>query len=40
MKHIAGTALNAGTGFVLVGACAALLVGQNDIRRFRRINSM
>jgi len=36
MKHIAGTALAA--GLALVGA--ALLAGQDDIRKFHRMRSM
>jgi hypothetical protein len=40
MKHIAGTALRAGMCAAVIGACAALLAGKDDIRKFRRMLSM
>jgi len=40
MKHIAGTALKVATCVVLLGAVLALLAGQDDIRKFRRMRRM
>jgi hypothetical protein len=40
MKHIAGKTLKIAGSLVLVGACAVLIAGQDDIRRFRRMRSM
>jgi hypothetical protein len=40
MKHITGTALRVTACVVLLVAAAALLAGQDDIRRFHRMRSM
>ena len=40
MKHIIGTALTVATCLALLGACAALLVGKKDIRKFHQMRSM
>lgn len=40
MKHIVGTALRAATFVVLLGAGVAVLVGKDDIRKFRRMRCM
>jgi hypothetical protein len=40
MKHIAGTALRTIAIVVLAGAGVAVLAGQDDIRKFRRMRSM
>lgn len=40
MKHTTRTALKIGTCAAVIGACVALLAGQDDIRKFRRMRSM
>ena len=40
MKHTMGTALRVAACLVLLGVGVALLVGKDDIRRFRRMRSM
>ena len=40
MKHITGTALRVAACAVLLAAAVALLAGQDDIRKFRRMRSM
>lgn len=40
MKHITGTALKVASCVVLLVTAAALLAGQDDIRRFHRMRSM
>jgi len=40
MKHTAGTALRLGMCAAVIGACIALLAGQDDIRKLRRMRSM
>jgi hypothetical protein len=40
MKHITGTALRAVACLVLLSTGVALLAGQDDIRKFRRMRSM
>ena len=40
MKHIVGTALRVASTVVLLGACALLIAGKDDIRKLRRIRSM
>jgi len=40
MKHIIGTALRITTTAVLLIACALLVAGKDDIRKFRRMRSM
>jgi type IV secretory pathway VirB2 component (pilin) len=40
MKHIAGKVLGMAGCLGVIVACAALIAGKNDIRRFRRMRSM
>ncbi len=40
MKHTRRTALRVGMCAAVIGACAALIAGNDDIRRFRRMRSM
>jgi hypothetical protein len=40
MKHVAGTALRVAVCLVLAVVGLALLAGQADIRKFRRMRSM
>jgi hypothetical protein len=40
MKRTARTALRVATGVAVIGVCAALLAGKDDIRKFRRMYSM
>jgi hypothetical protein len=40
MKHTRITALRVGICATVIGACAAVIAGKDDIRRFRRMRSM
>ena len=40
MRNIAGTARQAVAGLALLGACAALIANQDDIRRYLRMRNM
>jgi hypothetical protein len=40
MKHIAGKVLGIAGCLGVIGACAALIAGRDDIRKFRRMHSM
>ena len=40
MKHITGKTLGAVACLGVAGACAALIAGKDDIRKFRRMRSM
>lgn len=40
MKHIAGKVLGIAGCLGVIGACAALIAGRHDIRKFHRLRSM
>jgi hypothetical protein len=40
MRRTAGTALRVGMCATVIGACVALLAGQDDIRKLHRMRSM